>query len=88
MLEDRSRTLGRDHPHTLYTRHALAWVLGQRGHLAAAEAEYRAALDGQIRLLGEEHPHTRSTSRALGDLLRRIESQPATGAESGRQSVP
>ncbi|MGW8971315.1 tetratricopeptide repeat protein [Streptomyces platensis] len=72
--------LGCDHPHTLYTRHALAWVLGQRGHLAAAEAEYRAALDGQIRLLGEEHPHTRSTSRALGDLLRRIESQPATGA--------
>ncbi|MFF3374577.1 hypothetical protein ACFYXF_16730, partial [Streptomyces sp. NPDC002680] len=47
---------------------------------AAAEPEYRAALDGQIRLLGEQHPDTRSTSRALGDLLRRIESQPATGA--------
>ncbi|MFJ6598570.1 tetratricopeptide repeat protein [Streptomyces violaceusniger] len=63
----------------MYTRHALARVLGQRGDLAAAKAEYRAALDGQTRLLGEEHPHTRSTSRTLGDLLRRIESQPATG---------
>ncbi|MGW7463165.1 tetratricopeptide repeat protein [Streptomyces xantholiticus] len=80
VLEDRSRMLGCDHPHTVYTRNALAWVLGQRGDLAAAEAEYRAALDGQTRLLGEEHPQTRSTSRALGDLLRRIESQPATGA--------
>ncbi|MCA6095546.1 tetratricopeptide repeat protein [Streptomyces sp. SCA3-4] len=80
VLEDRARLLGCDHPHTLYTRHALAWVLGQRGDLTAAEAEYRAALEGQTRLLGEDHPHTRSTSRALDDLLLRIESTPATGA--------
>ncbi|MFF3326987.1 tetratricopeptide repeat protein [Streptomyces sp. NPDC002889] len=58
------RLLGADHIDTLWTRHNLAWIAGQRGDFNAAEAEYRAVLNGQTHLLGEDHPHTQSTSRA------------------------
>jgi hypothetical protein len=65
VLADQERILGDEHPHTVRTRHTLAWALGRQGNGRAAEEMLRQVLDQCRRILGGNHPNTLSTRHAL-----------------------
>ena len=71
-LNTATALLGEHHPDTLFTRHALAGVLEQRGQLDAAEAEYRAVHQARRDLLGEHHPDTLDSRDVLVWIRRRL----------------
>ena len=71
-LNTATALLGEHHPDTLFTRHALAGVLDQRGQLDAAEAEYRAVHQAYRDLLGEHHPDTLDSRDVLVWIRRRL----------------
>ncbi|MFE1444394.1 tetratricopeptide repeat protein [Streptomyces sp. NPDC058739] len=60
----RSR-LGPDHPHTLASRHNLAFWQGQAGDAAGAAAALAELLDDRVRVLGKDHPHVLFTRHSL-----------------------
>jgi len=61
VLAIQEEALGAEHPDTLNSRHAVAWVTAERGDHAGAEAEYREVLAAELRVLGPDHPYTRVT---------------------------
>lgn len=58
MLEICERKLGREHPDTLRCVNNLAFLCGEQGDYAKAEALFQRALEAQERTLGREHPDT------------------------------
>jgi eukaryotic-like serine/threonine-protein kinase len=68
-LELRRTALGRWHPETAQTAHALGFSLHHQGRYAEAEGPLREALQVRIRLFGEESREAVLTLDELGDLL-------------------
>jgi len=58
VLDDRTRTLGPDHPDTLTTRFCIADELGELGRHDEALATLVAVADDRTRVLGPDHPST------------------------------
>ena len=58
-LEEERETLGS--PNTLGSINNLGLLLKAKGDLAAAEPQYREALEGKRETLGDRHPHTLSS---------------------------
>jgi Tetratricopeptide repeat len=57
--------LGPDHPHTLDTRHNLAYWRGEAGDSAGAAEAFGQLLTDCLRVLGPDHPHTLTTRHNL-----------------------
>jgi tetratricopeptide (TPR) repeat protein len=64
-VADRERLLGPYHPHTLASRHKLAFAYRQAGLLAKAIPLYEQSLADWKRLLGPDHPRTLRVSNHL-----------------------
>ncbi|MEU9944052.1 tetratricopeptide repeat protein [Streptomyces lavendulae] len=65
-LNDRTRVLGPEHPHTLASRDSLGLVPDGMGEHAQAVRMHRSTLDDRTRIPSSaEHPHTLSTRNAL-----------------------
>ncbi|RNL85333.1 tetratricopeptide repeat protein [Halostreptopolyspora alba] len=71
VLEGRERTLGADHPDTLWVRHCLAWLAARAGELDKAEGLWSELLPHQERVLGAEHRQTLRTRHQLAELAGR-----------------
>jgi tetratricopeptide repeat protein len=79
VLADCERVLGTEHPHTLSSRHDLAYAYESAGDLGRAVPLYEAVLADRERVLGTDHPHTLRSRNDLayayqsaGDLGRAI----------------
>lgn len=68
-LNDRTRVLGPEHPHTLASRDSLGLALDGMGEHAQAVRIQRQTLEDRVRILGDEHTHTLSTHNALETAL-------------------
>ncbi|MGW9298753.1 tetratricopeptide repeat protein, partial [Streptomyces bacillaris] len=64
-LNDRERTLGPDHPHTLTSRHNLASTLSDLGEHQRAADLHQQNLNDRERTLGPDHPHTLNSRNNL-----------------------
>jgi hypothetical protein len=62
--------LGPDHPHTLATRHDLAYWRGAAGDAAGAAAAFEELLADRLRVLGPDHPYTLTTRHNLAYMRR------------------
>ena len=69
-LEEREKTLGKEHHSTLTSVSRLAETLQYQGKYDAAEAMCRRALDGFEKALGKEHPDTLTSVNNLALVLR------------------
>lgn len=58
LLPDMLRVLGPDHPHTLITRHNLAYWREEAGDVSGAATAYAELLPVMLRVLGPDHPET------------------------------
>jgi hypothetical protein len=65
LLPDLERVQGSEHPHTLTTRHQIAYFAGQAGDPVAARDLYAALVLDLKRVLGSEHPVTLVTRSHL-----------------------
>jgi hypothetical protein len=68
-LEDCTRVLGPDHPHTLASRGNLAVTLRAQGEHWQAEQPQRQTLEDRTRILGPDHPHTLTSRDSLEEVL-------------------
>ncbi|ERH18379.1 hypothetical protein HMPREF1549_01769, partial [Actinomyces johnsonii F0510] len=57
-LEDRTRILGPNHPHTLTSRNNLAGAYRDAGRLDEAIPLFEQNLEDSTHILGPHHPHT------------------------------
>jgi tetratricopeptide (TPR) repeat protein len=64
-LEDRERTLGKEHPFTLTTMNSLAAIYTAQGHYREAESLYKRAVEASERTLGKEHSLTQTSLKGL-----------------------
>ena len=69
-LDERERTLGPDHPHTLASRANLAYAYGQAGWMTKAIPLYEQTYADSKRLLGSDHPRTLRSSNYLASAYR------------------
>ncbi|HEY2665548.1 MAG TPA: tetratricopeptide repeat protein, partial [Actinomycetota bacterium] len=58
-------SLGPDHPHTLESRHLLAWSMGEAGRVNEAVALLHTLLHDCLQVLGPDHPSTLWTRHNL-----------------------
>ena len=72
VLEARERTLGAEHPSTLYSVNSLANCLRAMGQLKDAEALLRRALEAHERTLGAEHPDMLISVNNLANCLQDV----------------
>ncbi len=72
VLDDELRVLGDDHPDTLTTADAFAWVIAEQGRLDAARRRFADVLGRRTQILGADHPDTLTTRHRLAwvDALR------------------
>jgi tetratricopeptide (TPR) repeat protein len=58
VMAAQSRALGRRHPSTLISQHAVARLMDERGDLVGAEDQFAEILRARLEILGPDHPDT------------------------------
>ena len=69
VLPREEKSLGKDHPDTIFTVYCLANVFRRQGEYSKALEWYRRALAGEEKSLGKDHPDTLSTVHGMAMLL-------------------
>jgi Tetratricopeptide repeat len=67
VVEARKRTLGEEHPDTLSSIHALAFLYSETGRWPEALRLMEQVVEARKRTLGEEHPDTLASVNPVND---------------------